>query len=140
MAKKERSGIIFLIEQMTIAEELLDDWELGRLYRALKAFSVEGVLPQMEGESRQWCAVFNLMRAAQQKSIEKYEEKCERNRANAIKRWASECDGTKSNAMDANLIKSDLIRSNQINASGGVAPALDGQEGGTDDDDGYWLN
>ena len=39
-----------------------------------------------------------------------------------------------------NLIKSSQIKSNQINASGGFSPALDGQEGVTDDDDDYWLN
>lgn len=143
MAKKERSGIVFLIEQMTIAEELLDDWELGKLYRALKAFSVEGVLPQMEGESRQWCAVFNLMRSAQQKSIEKYEEMCARNQAIAQKRSmkaGKDDEASRVVTERTNLIKSSQIKSNQINASGGFSPALDGQEGVTDDDDGYWLN
>lgn len=130
--RKERSGIVFLIEQMTLAETLLDDWELGRLYRALKAYSTDRVLPDSEAQTKQWNAVFQMMRAAQDQAIANYEELCEKNRRNALLR---------SQPVAANIIKNNQIKNNQINACGGPVPALDGQEGVTDDasEDINWL-
>lgn len=142
--RKERSGIVFLIEQMTLAEALLDDWELGRLYRALKAYSTDRLLPDSTTQTKQWNAVFKMMRTAQDQAIAKYEELCERNQRIARDRTQRMLKGDEAlrNVTElTNIIKNNQIKKSQINACGGPVPALDGQEGVTDDEceDIHWL-
>lgn len=123
--REERSGIVFLIDQLTVAAELLDDWELGGLIRALLTYSVDGELPEEGSRTKQWNVIFKMMRRAQDKSIMKYEEMCEKNRRNALLR---------SQPLAANIGKKNKEEEKKENACGGPVPSLDGQEGATDDE------
>lgn len=120
--KKGRESIVLRNDQMLCAKKELNDAELGRLYEALRAYSIEGVLPRLECERGEWRVLFDIMRAAQDDAIQKYEETCERNRLSAAQRTQRLAQGA------ANIIKDNRIKENRIEAS-----ALDGQEGATDD-------
>lgn len=125
--KKERDAVVFLNEQMKLAGEVLGEWERGRLFEALRAYSIEGIEPDLTSETQLYRSIFSMMRAAQDKAIAKYEETCERNRRSARKRGqqdaadATSCSaGSQSNQIKSNLIKSNLIVSDDT-------PSLRGQ-------------
>ena len=86
---KEKEGIVLLNDHMLLAEKLLTDGECGRLYRMLRRYSMEGILSDTTLESGAWQAVFEMMRSAQDKANQRYEETCERNRLRALKRYAN---------------------------------------------------
>ena len=139
MRKKDRSGIVFLIDQLTLAMDLLSEAELGLMVTALCAYAANGQLPEMLTERKEWRVIFKMMRSSQDDAIARYEETCERNRQNANKRWREQL--MRSHAMDANIIKTNQKKENKAYACGG-APVLYGQEGVTKedvDDDGYWM-
>jgi len=123
--RKERDSIIFINDHMKLAERLLDDSERGRLYTALRRYSMEGIYSAIMQESGSWLAIFEMMRSAQDKAIRNYEDTCERNRLHALKRYASAadaCDGSRgSQSCQSNLIQSKIIESNEN-------PVLNGQE------------
>ena len=86
---KEKEGIVLLNDHMLLAEKLLTDGECGRLYRMLRRYSMEGILSDTTLESGAWQAVFEMMRSAQDKANQRYEETCERNRLRVLKRYAN---------------------------------------------------
>ena len=87
MSKTKRSALVFLIDQMEFAESLLSAEELGLMYIALRKYALEGERPQIDGKSKLWCVTFDFMARAQDDYLKRYERTCERNRANANRRW-----------------------------------------------------
>lgn len=92
MKHKEMQAVMFLNDHMIFAESLLSEREQAQLYAALRAYTMEGVLPDMQGRSKNWTVTFNFMRSAQDRYIERYNETCERNRSAANKRWQKHSD------------------------------------------------
>ena len=92
MAKTKRKALLFLIDQMKLADSLLDDEELGLLYRALYVYGTGGVMEDLDIElmSDTWYAIFNLMADADDEAAQRYDETCERNRVAANIRWSKE--------------------------------------------------
>ena len=114
--RKERDSIIFINDHMELAETMLTESELGRLYIALRRYSIEGVVGNFATESSGWRAIFTMMRSAQDKAIRRYEETCERNRVRVLKRYTGATAGSNgsrgSQSYQYNLIQSNLIESN----------------------------
>jgi len=93
MAKTKRKALLFLIDQMKLAEAVLDDEELGMLYRALLAYATGNLqekLDDIEDMSNTWYAVFNMMADSDDEAAKRYDETCERNRVAANIRWSKE--------------------------------------------------
>ena len=55
--RKERDSIIFINDHMELAETMLTESELGRLYIALRRYSIEGVVGNFATESSGWRAI-----------------------------------------------------------------------------------
>lgn len=120
--KRERDAVVFLNEQMRLAGKVLSDWERGRLFESLRAYSIEGIEPDLSSESLLYQSIYEMMKAAQDKAIEQYAQTCERNRRSALKRVQQDAAlaaqaargslGSQSNLIESNLIKSNLIESN----------------------------
>lgn len=91
MNKSKRKGLVFLIDQMQLAEKLLTREELGELYAALCAYATQDEPPKTQEMSRAWNAIFHMMSAAQDRAQTLYEETCERNRRAANARWHKQC-------------------------------------------------
>lgn len=128
--RKERESIIFINDHMELAESMLTESELGRLYTALRHYSIKGVLGNFAEESGGWRAIFTMMRSAQDKAIRRYEETCERNRARVLKRYADATAGS-GGSHGSRSYQSNLIQSNPIQSNLPVEPdfpSLRGQE------------
>ena len=152
--KKDRMSIIFRSDQMLCAREELSDAELGRLYEALRVYSIDGVLPALEEEREAWRVLFSMMRAAQDDAIRKYDETCERNRQKAMLRVQPAAATAATAAAAANIIEDSRIEDKRIEdkriedkriedkriqESRIAASALVGPEGGTGIDGVRWL-
>ena len=111
--RKERDAVVFLNEQLKMAGEVLCESEMGRLVNMLRAYSMEGIKPDLEAESRLFRSIYSMMESAQNKAIEKYEETCERNRIRALKRVQAEPVAAVA-AAGSRGSQSNLIKSNQI--------------------------
>ena len=92
MAKTKRKALLFLIDQMKLADSVLDDEELGMLYRALLTYGTGNLLEELDikGMSGTWYAVFNMMADSDDEAAKRYDETCERNRVAANIRWSKE--------------------------------------------------
>ena len=91
MGKRDnRNGIVLLNEHMLYAEEVLTKYERAELYDAIRAYSMDGELADTSLMRPEVRGIYRIMRAAQDKVIEKYEQTCERNRQRAYKRWRME--------------------------------------------------
>ena len=92
MAKTKRKALLFLIDQMKLANSLLDDEELGLLYRAMYVYGTRGNREDVDIDdmSDTWYAVFNMMADADDEAAQRYDETCERNRVAANIRWSKE--------------------------------------------------
>ena len=80
----------------------LSDDEAGQLFKGMISYFKTGVVPKFKGVLE---FVFIPIRQQIDRDADKYEAKCEKNRANANKRWqnnATACDRMQSDAMDAN--------------------------------------
>ncbi|MCH5176369.1 MAG: hypothetical protein J1F40_10855 [Prevotellaceae bacterium] len=89
--------ILLFTEQRTAISHLADE-QAGQLFKSLYAYADEGALPDFEGAMM---SVFTMLQSQIDRSAEAYREKCERNRANAQKRYA---------ARPANTSTSDCAR------------------------------
>lgn len=105
--RKERDAVVFLNEQLKMACEVMEDDELGRLIRNLRAYSMEGKEADLEHEGRLFRSIYGMMKSAQDKVIANYEATCERNRNRVLKRYNTATAGNRS-------YQSNLIKSNQI--------------------------
>ena len=104
MAKKKgRKGLVFLIDQMRLVRATLEPQEQAEMYAALFDYAIEGKMPDVDSRSRTWRGIFELMKEAQDESRESYEETCERNSANARRRWSDECGRMRSDQVAANI-------------------------------------
>lgn len=139
--KKDRMSIIFRSDQMLCAREALSDAELGRLYEALRAYSIDGELPPLGEEREAWRVLFSMMRAAQDDAIRKYDETCERNKRIAEKRSSRVVPVVTSgtNIIEDSRIEDKRIEDKRIKESRIAASALVGPEGGTGIDGVRWL-
>ena len=90
MARRKRKGIVLLNDHMLFAQEVLTTYERAELYDAIRAYSMEGVYPDLTCKRAEWRGIFRIMSGAQDEVIQRYEETCERNRVNALKRSQQE--------------------------------------------------
>lgn len=112
--RKKRTGIVLLNDHMKLAEKMLKDDELGRLYIAVRRYSMENIIGDYGTESDGWLAVFELMRDAQDYANQLYEETCERNRLRVLKRYADATAGSHgSQSYQSNQNKSNQNKTNQ---------------------------
>lgn len=70
--------------------EPLNDAERGRLFTALLEYSSTGVVPDLRGNER---FIFPTMKEQIDRDAKKYEDKCQKNRENALRRQATAGDG-----------------------------------------------
>ena len=70
--------------------EPLNDAERGRLFTALLEYSSTGVVPDLRGNER---FIFPTMKEQIDRDAKKYEDKCQKNRENALRRQATAIDG-----------------------------------------------
>ena len=131
--QKKRNVVVFLNEHMVLAARLLSAEKRGRLFEAIRCYSMDGVLPDLKKEKEPYLTVFEMMKNSQDRYIEQYERTCEKNRSNANKRWElersdasgmpSHTSGKKSYAKNANTIQSNTIQNNpnQYNTEHGCA-------------------
>ena len=90
MARTKRRALVFLIDQMRLAQSVLSDEELGLLYRALFIHGTGGSVEELDmaNKSAELRCIFKMMMAADDDARERYEETCKRNQAAANSRWS----------------------------------------------------
>ena len=114
MDKGQKGFIVYGDIKATLDE--LDDKQAADLFRSMVDYFVDGTEPNFDGILK---FVFITIRQQMDRDREKYDEKCERNRANANKRWNSmrsdavAYDGMRSDAMDANTNKNKNTNTNK---------------------------
>ena len=101
---KDQKGFIVYGDIKAVIDELADD-QVAQLFRGMVGYFTEGRDPDFTGVLK---FVWITVRQQMDRDMEKYVEKCERNRANARKRWSTEddanvCDRMRTHAMDANI-------------------------------------
>lgn len=79
----------------------LSDADFGRLMRAAIRYNATGELPELSGRVKLALAV---IRAQIDRDRKRYDERCEKNRESALKRWdnGTECERMRTDANDAN--------------------------------------
>ena len=111
---KEQKGFVVYGDIKESLDELTDE-QVAALFRGMVDYHVTGKDPKFKGILK---FVFIPIKQQMDRNTEKYEKQCERNRANANKRWdgmrvdavgcgrirsdASGCDNMRSDAVDAN--------------------------------------
>ena len=114
MDKGQKGFIVYGDIKATLDE--LNDKQAADLFRGMVDYFVDGTEPNFNGILK---FVFIPIRQQMDRDREKYDEKCERNRANANKRWnamrsdAVAYDGMRSDAMDANTNKNKNTNTNK---------------------------
>lgn len=86
MRKNRKAGIILLSKYADAVSEMSTE-DAGLLLKAIYAYDTESRIPEMTPFAH---AIFMLISADMREHAERYAEVCERNRANARKRWNSE--------------------------------------------------
>ena len=100
---KDQKGFIVYGDIKAVIDEMSDD-QVAQLFRGMVDYFTEGRAPEFTGVLKfVWIPIQQQM----DRDVEKYVEKCERNRANARKRWDAEddanaCERMRTHAMDAN--------------------------------------
>lgn len=100
---KDQKGFIVYGDIKAVIDEMSDD-QVAQLFRGMVDYFTEGRAPEFTGVLKfVWIPIQQQM----DRDVEKYVEKCERNRANARKRWDAEDDANayarmRTHAMDAN--------------------------------------
>ena len=100
---KDQKGFIVYGDIKAVIDEMTDE-QVAQLFRGMVDYFTEGRAPKFTGVLKfVWITVQQQM----DRDMEKYVEKCERNRANARKRWDAEDDANaygrmRTHAMDAN--------------------------------------
>ena len=100
---KDQKGFIVYGDIKAVIDELADD-QVAQLFRGMVGYFTDGTDPDFTGVLK---FVWITVRQQMDRDKEKYVEKCERNRANAQKRWSTEDDANaygrmRTHAMDAN--------------------------------------
>ena len=94
---KEQKGFIVYGDTKALADELTDE-QLGQLFRGMLNYFTEGKAPKFSGILK---FAFIPIKQQMDRDSEKYEEKCQKMRDNARKRWGNN-EGMQLHANDAN--------------------------------------
>ena len=101
---KEQKGFVVYGDIRATANELTDE-QLGKLFRGMIDYFVDGNEPKFKGELK---FAFIPIKQQMDRDADKYIQKCEKMRANANRRWnsmqlnANECNCNQLDANDAN--------------------------------------
>ena len=80
------SNTILLFTEQRAAFDYLSDEDAGKMIKAIYAYADEGTIPNFEGAMM---SLFTVIRTQIDRSREAYKAKCEKNSANAKKRFAN---------------------------------------------------
>lgn len=94
---KEQKGFIVYGDIQAVIKELTDE-QVAQLFRGMVDYFVDGTEPDFTGVLK---FVFIPIKQQMDRNAEKYEEKCEKMRENAKKRWGN-ANESKSMQLDAN--------------------------------------
>lgn len=132
---KEQKGFIVYGDTKALADELTDE-QLGQLFRGMLNYFAEGKAPKFTGVLK---FAFIPIKQQMDRDREKYDAKCEKMKANAIKRWKSDAkayNGIQTYANDANTntntdtntkkdIDTDTTTNTDTKSRGGGVPVDD---------------
>lgn len=109
MAKK---GVIMYYDLLEQLQDFSDE-SFGKIARAMIEYDKNGTLPNFEGELK---IAFKFIKLSIDRNKEEYEQKCEKNRDNALKRWnANGCERIQTDAINADTdIDKDNDKDNDI--------------------------
>lgn len=82
--KNNKKSFILYYDTIEILDDLTDE-EAGKIFKAVKAFEMTGEVVELEKGMRR---VFLPFKHALIRAREKWQEKCDKNRRNILKRWA----------------------------------------------------
>lgn len=94
----EQKGFIVYKDLHAVVDELTDE-QAGQLFKGMIAYSADGTEPKFDGVLK---FVFIPIRQQMDRDSDKYDEKCEKNRENARKRWERNANGSERMRSDAN--------------------------------------
>lgn len=94
----EQKGFIVYKDLHAVVDELTDE-QAGQLFKGMIAYSANGTEPKFDGVLK---FVFIPIKQQMDRDSDKYDEKCEKMRANANKRWQSNANASNGNQLDAN--------------------------------------
>ena len=87
---KDANNILLFTDQRAAIDYLSDD-DAGRLFKAIYAYADQDIMPDFNGPMM---SLFTVIRSQIDRSRKVYKEKCEKNRANAKKRYATQTTPT----------------------------------------------
>ena len=91
---KDSNNILLFTDQRAAIDYLSDD-DAGRLFKAIYAYADQDILPDFNGPMM---SLFTVIRSQIDRSRKAYKEKCEKNKANAKKRYATQTTPTTASA------------------------------------------
>ena len=91
---KDANNILLFTDQRAAIDYLSDD-DAGRLFKAIYAYADKDIMPDFNGPMM---SLFTVIRTQIDRSRKVYKEKCEKNKANAKKRYATQKTPTTVNA------------------------------------------
>lgn len=103
MARKLPKGIVFYFSSLDSAIRLPNE-SLGKVVSAAVSYAHEGILPDNFDVAES--IIFDMLRRDVENAIEKYEERCERNRRNGSKAKKT-AEETQPNPVEPNRTQSD---------------------------------
>lgn len=101
---KDQKGFVVYGDIKETLDELTDE-QVATLFRGMVDYHITGKEPKFKGVLK---FVFIPLKQQMDRNTEKYESRCERNRANANKRW---------NAMQSDAVAYGRIRSDAVDAN-----------------------
>ena len=101
---KDQKGFVVYGDIKETLDELTDE-QVAALFRGMVDYHITGKEPKFKGVLK---FVFIPLKQQMDRNTEKYEKQCERNRANANKRW---------NAMQSDAVAYGRIRSDAVDAN-----------------------
>lgn len=101
---KDQKGFVVYGDIKETLDELTDE-QVAALFRGMVDYHITGKEPKFKGVLK---FVFIPLKQQMDRNTEKYEKQCERNRANANKRW----NGMQSDAVAYGRIRSDAVDAN----------------------------
>ena len=101
---KDQKGFVVYGDIKETLDELTDE-QVATLFRGMVDYHITGKEPKFKGVLK---FVFIPLKQQMDRNTEKYEKQCERNRANANKRW----NGMQSDAVAYGRIRSDAVDAN----------------------------
>lgn len=129
---KDQKGFITYGDFEAVAEELTDE-QLGQIFRAKLRYFNSGKAPKFTGVLKYvWIPIQQQM----DRDVDKYEQKCERMRANAYKRWSKK-DDSESMQLHANDANTNTKTNTDTKTDTDTTTTTDtnGCRGGLDGDD-----